>query len=164
MARERIVVGLACGTEGEILIRRAAGIINRSGGGELLAVHLRTSVAAAAESPQALEAQRRLAAQLGGSYHTVAEEDPVRARPDFARAASATRILVGTPRRRRFGRSLTGPGTGEAVVRDSGELDVQIVPHREGHARTVRPRRLDLGRRRVLFGFAAAVLIPVALQ
>ncbi|MGZ4663437.1 MAG: histidine kinase, partial [Arthrobacter sp.] len=71
-ARERIVIGLTGGPEGEALIRRAARILKRVSGGDLLAVHVRAADGVAAESPQALEAQRRLIQDLGGSYHTVA--------------------------------------------------------------------------------------------
>ena len=42
-ARERIVIGLTGGPEGEILIRRGARILNRVSGGDLLAVHVRAA-------------------------------------------------------------------------------------------------------------------------
>jgi len=42
MAGERIVIGLSGGPEGEILIRRAVKSLEGGGGGELLAVHIRS--------------------------------------------------------------------------------------------------------------------------
>jgi two-component system sensor histidine kinase KdpD len=42
-ARERVVVGLTGGPEGEVLIRRASRILSRVNGGDLLAVHVRLS-------------------------------------------------------------------------------------------------------------------------
>ncbi len=42
MARERIVIGLKAATTTELLIRRAARILPNGGGGELVAVHVRT--------------------------------------------------------------------------------------------------------------------------
>jgi two-component system sensor histidine kinase KdpD len=98
MLRERIVVGLDGGEEGEVLVRRAAGILDRGTGGELLAVHVRTPEDSLRESPRALEAQRRLTVGLGGSYHTVAASDPARALLEFAGTAGASRILVGQSR------------------------------------------------------------------
>jgi two-component system, OmpR family, sensor histidine kinase KdpD len=68
-ARERVVVALTGGPEGETLIRRAARIAARSSGGDLLAVHVSRSDGLTGASPAALAAQRRLAESLGGSYH-----------------------------------------------------------------------------------------------
>lgn len=51
-ARERIVVGLTGSPEGEVLIRRAARILNRVNGGDLLAVHVRAADGVAEESPR----------------------------------------------------------------------------------------------------------------
>ena len=99
-ARERIVVGLTGGPEGEVLIRRGARILNRVNGGDLLAVHVRAADGVAGDSPQALEAQRHLILDLGGSYHIVAGEDPAGALLDFARSVNATQIVVGISRRK----------------------------------------------------------------
>ncbi|NUP32392.1 MAG: histidine kinase, partial [Streptomycetaceae bacterium] len=53
-ARERIVVGLTGGPEGDTLIRRAARIATRGSGGELLAVYVSKSDGLTGASPQAL--------------------------------------------------------------------------------------------------------------
>ncbi|WP_284982634.1 ATP-binding protein [Arthrobacter sp. efr-133-TYG-118] len=163
-ARERIVIGLTGGPEGEVLVRRAARILKRVNGGDLLAVHVRAADGVASESPQALEAQRLLVRDLGGSYHTVAGEDPAKALLDFARSVNATQIVVGISRRRSLVARLTGRGIGNRVVRDSGDIDVHMVSHPLGGRGVDRPRQRDLGRTRVIVGFAMAVVVPVLLQ
>ena len=70
-ARERVVVALTGGPEGDTLIRRAARIAARSSGGDLLAVHVTKSDGLTGADPAALAAQRRLAESLGGTYHQV---------------------------------------------------------------------------------------------
>ena len=166
-ARERIVVGLTGGPEGEVLIRRGARILNRVNGGDLLAVHVRVADGVAHESPQALEAQRRLIQDLGGSYHIVTGEDPAGALLDFARSVNATQIVVGISRRRRIASlagNLLGGGVGTRVVRDSGDIDVHMVSHPLGGNGSRPLRQRDLGRLRVAVGFAVAVLLPAVLQ
>ena len=166
-ARERIVVGLTGSPEGEVLIRRGARILNRVNGGDLLAVHVRAADGVAAESPQALEAQRRLILDLGGSYHVVTGEDPAAALLDFARSVNATQIVVGISRHRKLAGllgTLLGGGVGTRVVRDSRDIDVHMVSHPLG-GRGAGPRRQrDLGRIRVAAGFILAVILPVLLQ
>ncbi|GAA4052631.1 sensor histidine kinase KdpD [Arthrobacter methylotrophus] len=163
-ARERIVIGLTGGPEGEVLIRRAARILKRVNGGDLLAVHVRAADGVASESPQALEAQRLLVRDLGGSYHTVAGEDPAKALLDFARSVNATQIVVGISRRRTLVGRLTGRGIGNRVVRDSGDIDVHMVSHPLGGRGVDRTKQRDLGRTRVTLGFALAVVLPIVLQ
>src|SRR5215469_16560281 len=67
-ARERVVVALTGGPEGDTLIRRAARIAARSHGGDLLAVHVTRSDGLTGANPATLAAQRRLVESLGGSY------------------------------------------------------------------------------------------------
>lgn len=162
-ARERIVVGLTGGTEGEVLIRRAARILKRVNGGDLLAVHVRASDGLAAESPKDLQTQRLLVKDLGGSYHTVTGEEPAKALLDFARSVNATQIVVGVSRRKSLAGRLFG-GVGNRVVRESGDIDVHMVSHPLVGRGRERSRQGDLGRIRVGTGFALAVLLPVLVQ
>jgi two-component system sensor histidine kinase KdpD len=166
MARERIVIGLNGSDDAELLIRRAARILERSDGGELVAVHVRTAGGAAGESPQVLEAQRRLVNDLGGTYHTVSASDPARALLDYARKSSATHIVVGQSRRGPLAGVLAGLFAGgnveTRVVRGAGDIDVQVVPRLD--TPKAPPRRPDLGRARVGVGFALAAALPVLLQ
>lgn len=162
-ARERIVVGLTGGPEGEVLIRRAARILKRVNGGDLLAVHVRAADGLASESPHALRNQRTLVKDLGGSYHTVTGEDPAAALLDFARSVNATQIVVGVSRRKSLPGRLVG-GVGNKVVRESGDIDVHMVSHPLGGRGRERSRQGDLGRMRVAIGFALAVVLPVLVQ
>jgi two-component system sensor histidine kinase KdpD len=68
-ARERVVVALTGGPEGDTLIRRAARIAARSSGGDLLAVHVTKSDGLTGANPANLARQRQLVESLGGTYH-----------------------------------------------------------------------------------------------
>jgi two-component system sensor histidine kinase KdpD len=153
-ARERVVVALTGGPEGETLIRRGARIAARSAGGELIVVHVSSQDGLSETHPGALAAQRTLAEKLGGSYHQVIGDDIPRALVDFAKAANATQLVIGVSRRSRIVAALTGPGIGATVIRESGVIDVHIVTHaaagghfalpRIGGALTVKRRILGL--------------------
>lgn len=162
--RERVVVGLTGGPEGEVLIRRAARILARVSGGELLGVHVRASDGVLAESPRELETQRQLLKDLGGSYHSVTGEDQAQALLDFARRVNATQLVVGTSRRRPLARLVRGAGVGSKVVRGSGDIDVHMVSHPLGGRGVVFRKAGALGRRRLMLGFALAIVIPVILE
>ena len=127
-ARERVVVALTGGPEGETLIRRASRVAQRSGKGDLLAVHVLSSDGLTGASPAALRKQRTLVESLGGSYHQVVGDDVAAALLEFARGVDATQLVIGTSRRSRWARAVRG-GIGGQVVADSGEIDVHIVTH-----------------------------------
>jgi two-component system sensor histidine kinase KdpD len=127
--RERVVVALTGGPEGETLIRRAARIASRASGGEMLAVHVVRGDGLTGASATALAQQRLLVESLGGSYHTVIGADVPTALLEFAKANNATQIVLGASRRRPLTAALTGPGTGSTVTRLSGPIDVHMVSH-----------------------------------
>ncbi|RAJ42278.1 two-component system sensor histidine kinase KdpD [Kitasatospora sp. SolWspMP-SS2h] len=161
--RERVVAALTGGPEGVTLIRRAARIADRAAGGGLLAVHVTRSDGLAGASPARLAEQRQLVESLGGSYHVVVGDDIPAALLAFARARDATQLVLGTSRRGRTARFLTGPGIGETTVARSAGIDVHLVPH----AFTGRGRLPALGRRhsrrRTLTGYAAGLAVPALL-
>ena len=161
-ARERVVVGLNGGPEGEVLIRRASRILSRVNGGDLLAVHVRRADTGAAESVQALEAQRRLVTGLGGTSHTVSGEDPADSLLEFARSVNATQIVIGASPGGLWSRVL-GAGVGAKVVRGSGDIDVHIVSHPQAGRGLPRPAPAALSRARTTAGFILAVVLPVLL-
>ncbi|AUG80593.1 sensor histidine kinase [Kitasatospora sp. MMS16-BH015] len=158
--RERVVVALTGGPEGETIVRRAARIADRTAGGELLAVHVARSDGLAGASPGALAEQRQLVETLGGSYHVVVGDDIPTSLLAFARAHHATQLVLGTSRRGRLSRFLTGPGIGETTVDRSEDIDVHMVTHEF----TGRGRLPALGRRhsrrRTAAGFAAGLALP----
>jgi two-component system, OmpR family, sensor histidine kinase KdpD len=161
--KERIVVGLPGGPEGEVLIRRAARIASRTVGGELLAVHVVSSEAPAEPGVAVLAAQRLLVESLGGSYHSVVGEAVVPSLLSFARRVGATQLVLGTSRRRRHLASLRAAGTATTAIRMSGEIDVHLVSHDlpSEHARPLPPQRGGLtGRRRAAGLVCVAALLP----
>jgi two-component system sensor histidine kinase KdpD len=160
-ARERVVVALTGGPEGETLIRRAARVAARSAHGneiDLLAVHVLAGDRPAETSTSALQGQRQLVENLGGSYHEVVGDDVPQALLEFARSAEATQLVIGTSRRSRWARALRA-GIGVEVVARSGEIDVHIVTHAAAGGRGVRlpPRTSALDARRRWWGLALTV-------
>ncbi|WP_077689022.1 MULTISPECIES: ATP-binding protein [Nocardiopsis] len=168
-ARERVVVALTGGPEGETLIRRAARVAARSRGGHpqpshLLAVHV-VPPKGMAQTPSAdLLRQRRLLAELGGTYHQVVGNDVPTGLLDFARGVHATQIVLGSSRRRAW-QYVLGPGVGATVARDSGDIDVHIVTHeRVGSGRWPLPQPgRGLGEHRRVAGWSLSLLAPTLL-
>ncbi len=159
-ARERVVVALTGGQEGETLLRRGARIAARASGGDLLAVHITSDDGLREIDPQALAHQRTLVEQLGGTYHQVIGRDVPEALVSFARGVNATQLVIGVSRRSRLLAFLTGPGIGATVTRASGDIDVHIVSHAAaGRERLTLPHtRAALSRRRRIGGFVLALV------
>jgi two-component system sensor histidine kinase KdpD len=159
-ARERVVVALTGGPEGETLLRRGARIAARASGGALLAVHVVSDDGLRERHPRALAEQRALVEKLGGAYHEIVGSDIPAALVEFARAVNATQLVIGVSRRSRLLAFLTGPGIGSTVIRASGEIDVHIVSHgAAGSRQIVLPRaRGALSVRRRVYGFALALV------
>lgn len=159
-ARERVVVALTGGPEGETLLRRGARIAARSSGGDLLAVHVTSDDGLREVDPHALASQRTLVEQLGGTYHQVIGRSIPEALVAFARGVNATQLVIGVSRRSRLLTFLTGPGIGSTVTRASGDIDVHIVSHAAaGRQRLVLPHtRGALSRERRIAGFVLALV------
>jgi len=159
--RERTVVALTGGPEGEALIRRAARIVARSAGGEFMAVHIARSDGLAGSSIAELDKQRLLVESLGGSYHSIIGEEIPTAVLDFARANNATQVVIGASRRHPVMAALTGPGTGMTITRRSGSIDVHVVSHDYiGRGRVLPVLGGGLSRqRRITGGIIGAVLL-----
>ncbi|MDR6866762.1 two-component system sensor histidine kinase KdpD [Microbacterium resistens] len=159
--RERVVVALTGGPEGETLLRRGARIAARSAGGELMAVHVSTQDGMRDETPGALSTQHRLVESLGGSYHQLVGDDVPETLVEFARSVDATQLVIGVSRRGRIAAALTGPGIGAEVIRVSGDIDVHIVSHAAAGGRGGRLPRMTggaLGWRRQVLGLAIALI------
>ncbi|MBW3088628.1 sensor histidine kinase KdpD [Bifidobacterium sp. 82T24] len=127
--RERVVVALSGGPEGDQLLRRGARVARASGGGDLIAVHVTAEDGLAGSNPTLLARQRRLVEQLGGTYHQIVGEDIPDALLDFARANNATQVIVGVSRRGLLARWLGRPSATTGIVDKSGDIDVHIVTH-----------------------------------
>lgn len=158
-ARERVVVALTGGPEGETLLRRGARVAARSAGGDLLAVHVIAQDGVRTENPAALAQQRALVEKLGGTYHQVAGDDVPAALVEFARSVNATQLVLGISRRSRLAAAFTGPGIGATVTKESGEIDVHMVAHAQaGGQFTLPPLGGALSARRRVLGFLVALL------
>jgi two-component system sensor histidine kinase KdpD len=157
-ARERVVVALTGGNEGDTLIRRAARIAARTKGADLLAVHVSRNDGLTGGNPANLIRQRSLVESLGGTYHQVIGTDIATALLDFARGVNASQLVLGASRRGRLGHLLS-PGVGLTTAARSGAIDVHLVTHEEvGRGRGVDAPRSALTQRRRICGFALAVL------
>ncbi|GAA2375791.1 sensor histidine kinase KdpD [Nonomuraea africana] len=156
-ARERVVVALTGGPEGDTLVRRAARIAARTKGADLLAVHVTSADGLSGGDPVDLALQRDLVENLGGSYHQVLGDDIPRALLDFARGVNATQLVLGASRRGRFAQILSR-GVGVETTALSGSIDVHMITHEEAKRGRRRPERAALTRKRRLAGWACAVL------
>ncbi|MCY1143567.1 sensor histidine kinase KdpD [Actinoplanes sp. Pm04-4] len=156
--RERIVVALTGGSEGDTLIRRAARIAARDKGADLMAVHVTRNDGLAGADPAVLARQRVLVESLGGTYHQVVGGDVPRALLDFAGAVNATQIVLGASSRGKLAQ-LFSAGVGVTTTAMSGSIDVHLVTH-ERAAQGRRRRRLPaaLSRRRRVAGFVVTAL------
>jgi two-component system sensor histidine kinase KdpD len=146
--------------ESETLIRRAARIAARSGGGELLVLHILRGDGLAGAPPSALAGVRKLAVDVGASFHTVVGDDVPSTLLDFARGVNATQLVLGTSRRSRLAR-LFHEGIGAAVVQDSGPIDVHMVTHDEaGRGLRLPALRGALSQARKITGWVMAIVLP----
>jgi two-component system sensor histidine kinase KdpD len=156
-ARERVVVALTGGSEGETLIRRAARIAARGKGADLMAVHVVPSDGLVGADPTQLARQRLLVESLGGTYHQVLGEDIPAALLEFARGVNATQLVLGASRRGRLAQ-LFSRGVALTTMSLSGSMDVHLVPHQQaGRGRTA-ALGSALSRHRQVAGFVLALI------
>src|SRR3984957_4135111 len=160
-ARERVVVALTGGSEGDTLIRRAARIAARASGGDLLAGHVTKSDRLTGANPANLARQRQLVESLGGSYHQVVGDNISEALLTFAKAENATQLVLGASRRSWLLALLTGPGIGARTIRGSGAIDVHIVTHSQvgSRWRLLPQYRGGITTRRQIAGYILAVAL-----
>ncbi|PZG18506.1 histidine kinase [Nonomuraea aridisoli] len=162
-ARERVVVALTGGPEGDTLVRRAARIASRSKGADLLAVHVTSADGLTGADPANLARQRTLVESMGGTYHQVVGDDVPRALLDFARGVNATQLVLGASRRGRFAQILAR-GVGMETTARSGSIDVHMVTHpevRKGRRARERSRAALTRRRRVTGWIIALAGLPL---
>lgn len=157
--RERVVVALSGGKEGEVLLRRGARIAKRGVGGELLAVCATRSDGLSGATLPDIARLRKLTEELGGSFHTVSGENPPQTVLDFARGCNATQIVIGTSRKPLWRRLLTR-GFSESIIESSREIDTHVVALADASGRMGRKRTQALPGERVRTGFILALLAP----
>jgi two-component system sensor histidine kinase KdpD len=159
-ARERVVVALSGGGEGDTVLRRAARIAARTRA-DLLAVHVNRTDGLTRADPAHLSRQRTLAEHLGGSYHQVVGDDIATALLEFARGANATQLVLGASRRNRL-EQLLDRGVGAETTARSGSIDVHMVNHEQtSQGRGRRPGPVLTLRRRGIGLVMAVVGMPL---
>ncbi|MEV0589912.1 DUF4118 domain-containing protein [Nonomuraea cavernae] len=162
-ARERVVVALTGGPEGDTLVRRAARIAARSKGTDLLAVHVTSADGLAGGDPANLARQRTLVENMGGTYHQVVGHNIPRALLDFARGVNATQLVLGASRRGRFAQ-LFSRGVGVETIARSGSIDVHMITHAEakkGRRGPARSHAALTGTRRLIGWLLAMAGMPL---
>lgn len=163
--RERVVVALTGGPESETVLRRATRIAKRAGQADLLAVHVLRGDGLAGAPVGATTALRRLADDVGASFHTVVGDSGAggvaEGLLEFARGVNASQLVIGTSRRSRLAR-LFDEGIGARVIQESGSIDIHMVTHGAAGSGLRLPRlhnALPLNRR--VLGWVLGVVGPV---
>ena len=137
-ARERVVVALTGGPEGDTLIRRASRIAARTKGADLLAVHVTRSDGLTGASPGrprpgSDRSSRASAAHTTRSSATTSPEPCStshrrRTQPNSCSAPPAAAGSAGC----------SAPGVGARTTALSGSIDVHMITHEQvGHAQPV---------------------------
>jgi two-component system, OmpR family, sensor histidine kinase KdpD len=169
--KERILVALSGEGDGEALIRRGARMASR-GHGELLAVHVRVPDGTVQPQPAALDAQRRLLAEVDGTYTEITGADVPGALLGFAAAEDATQLLLARSRHGWLHHLVQGSVVSE-VIRRAGPIDVHVIftgsPPSQGLPRPLsRYRPVPIPRRRRqlawLLSIAGVGLLAAALS
>jgi two-component system sensor histidine kinase KdpD len=121
-----IVVGLEGSPADEWLIRYAANLADLSDA-RLKGVHVR-AMDNLDQIPQArLDEDRRLLGELRGTLLEVRASDTASGLIRAARTAGACQLVIGSRRRSRWSRLLTGSTVADQVLRAAGDLPVQVV-------------------------------------
>ena len=121
-----IVVGLAGSPADEWLIRYAARLAGLSDA-RLQGVHVRDIDNLGRSAGARLEQDRQLLGELGGDLAEVKAGDTASGLVRAARQAGACQLLIGSRRRSRWSRLLTGTTVADQVLRVAGDLPVQVV-------------------------------------
>ena len=145
-----IVAGLAGSPADEWLIRYAARLAGLSDA-RLQGVHV-LAMDNLDQPPRArLEQDRRLLGELGGTLREIRAYDPASGLIRAARDVGACQLVIGSRHRSRWSRLLNGSAVADQVLREAGDLPVQVVNvgrpdktsnewHRPGHDEARQPR------------------------
>ncbi len=120
-----IVVGLEGSPADEWLIRYAACLAGLSDA-RLQGVYVR-DIDNLGRPGARLEEDRRLLGDLNGTLVEVRADDTASGLIRAARQAGACQLVIGSPRRSRWSRLLTGSTVADQVLRVAGDLPVQVV-------------------------------------
>ena len=156
--RERVVVALTGGPEGETLVRRGARIAARSAGGQLLAVHVTGRTACARDARTCSRSSAPWSSPSAAATTRWWAMTSPRARGVRARERDAACDRCEPTGR--LAAAVTGPGIGATVIRESGDIDVHIVTHAAAGGQFALPRITGgaLSVQRRVLGFALALI------
>ncbi len=160
--RERVVVALTGGPEGQTILRRGARMASRGAGGELIAVWVSSSDGLADTNTAAINAQRVLTEELGGVFHHITGDDIGEAILAFGRRVNASQIVLGASSRRRWA-ALWSRGVSETVVAGSGDIDVHLVTHARATSPPPIRSSVALGPHRRIGGWIVSLAGPALL-
>ena len=96
-------------------------------------VHVITGDETRPGGQRSVERLSELTADLGGHWHEIHDDDPVRSVIAFARQHQITQIVIGSSRRSRW-QQLTGGGSNVGrIIREAGAfgIDVHVIARRE---------------------------------
>ncbi len=162
--RERVVVALSGGPESLAVLQRGARLTARIPGADLLAVHVIGREHPPRSDAAELDRLREHAEALGAGYHQVIGSDVAHALLEFATGENATQLLVGASRRQPWQLLLGQRGVAAKALDLARDVDVHVVTGAQSVLRRrLPPRAGRLPRPRRLLGFAAAVVLPLAL-
>jgi len=121
-----IVVGLAGSPADEWLIRYAARLAGLCDA-RLQGVHVRSMDNLDQTPPERLEKDRELLGEVGGTFLEVRAWDIASGLIQAARQPDDAQLVIGARRRSRWPRLLNGATVADHVVREAGDLPVQVV-------------------------------------
>jgi two-component system sensor histidine kinase KdpD len=121
---ERVLVGVS-GAEGDEDILRHAARLSARSRAELAVLHVVNEDGSQPVSPEVLDRLRRLAAQVGGTWHQAGEVDMGRALLEFARDHQITEIVLGSSRAGRL-RALASGSVLQHVLREAAGAGINV--------------------------------------
>jgi two-component system sensor histidine kinase KdpD len=157
---ERVLVCVSASPHSARLVR-AARRMATSLHAELVALYVETpsAIRLSAADRDRLAQHMRLVESLGGEAVTLRADDAAAETVRYARKRNVTKIVVGKPTHPRW-RDVLRPPFLDALVRESGEIDVYVISGLEP-VKTQPPEAGVERKRRPLLGYGAAVTVVV---
>jgi two-component system sensor histidine kinase KdpD len=132
---ERIMVAVTGAADDDALVRRAARIAARVRA-DIDVLHVVGTDGSSADRGSTGNLQQ-LAADVGGRWHEVEDDDPARAIAQFAGQHQITQIVIRASRRSRWRPFKGGGSTVARIIKAAGDtgIDVHVVARREPDAK-----------------------------